>query len=159
MTPGSRPSLAATFAGGPTPDIVVPALLAGAPQALDLFHAEMSRVWADIDRLRAMGVGLEQALYLLPNAYPIRFEESGDYLFQHHKWTTRLCYNAQEEIWHATRDEVQQVAEVHPRLGRWLLPPCGLRAAAERKPFCPEGPRFCGVPVWRVAPRDWARTL
>jgi len=159
MTPGSRPSLASTFAGGTTPDVVLPALLRAAPKALDLFLAEMTRVWADIERLRGLGVPDEWALYLLPNAYPIRFDESGDYLFQHHKWTTRLCYNAQEEIWNATRDEVAQVAEVHPRLGRWLLPPCGIRAAADRKPYCPEGPRFCGVPVWRLEPEAWSRVI
>jgi thymidylate synthase ThyX len=151
--------LAATFAGGTTPDVVLPALLRAAPKALDLFLAEMTRVWADIERLRDLGVPDEWALYLLPNAYPIRFDESGDYLFQHHKWTTRLCYNAQEEIWNATRDEVAQVAEVHPRLGRWLLPPCGLRAAADRKPYCPEGSRFCGVPVWRLEPEAWSRVI
>lgn len=159
MTPGTRPMLAATFAGGREPDLVVPALLREAPEALDLFLSRMREVWGVIEDLRNEGVSDEAALYLLPNAYPIRFEESGDLLYQHHKWTTRLCYNAQEEIWNATRDEVEQVREVHPRLGRHLLPPCGLRAAAGRKPYCPEGPRFCGVPVWRLAPEDWHRVI
>lgn len=159
MTPGTRPLLAATFAGGREPDLVLPALLKAAPDALELFVDRMREVWGVIEDLRSDGVSDEAALYLLPNAYPIRFEESGDLLYQHHKWTTRLCYNAQEEIWNATRDEVEQVREVHPRLGRHLLPPCGLRAAAGRKPYCPEGPRFCGVPVWKLSPEDWHRVI
>ena len=159
MTPGTRPLLAATFAGGREPDLVLPALLKAAPEALELFEARMREVWGVIEDLRSDGVSDEAALYLLPNAYPIRFEESGDLLYQHHKWTTRLCYNAQEEIWNATRDEVEQVRAVHPRLGRHLLPPCGLRAAAGRKPYCPEGPRFCGVPVWKLSPEDWHRVI
>ncbi len=159
MTPGTRPLLAATFAGGREPDLVLPALLRAAPEALSLFEARMREVWGVIEDLRSDGVSDEAALYLLPNAYPIRFEESGDLLYQHHKWTTRLCYNAQEEIWNATRDEVEQVRAVHPRLGQHLLPPCGLRAAAGRKPYCPEGPRYCGVPVWKLAPEDWHRVI
>ena len=159
MTPGSRPSLASTFAGGLTPDVVIPALIQSSPAALDLFMARMGEVWSTIDQLRDLGVADEQALYLLPNAYPIRFEESGDLLFQHHKWTSRLCYNAQEEIWSATLDEVRQVRAVHPRLGQFLLPPCGLRLRAERKPYCPEGPRFCGVPVWKLGLEDYERLI
>jgi flavin-dependent thymidylate synthase len=159
MTPASRPMLSRVFAGGRTPDLVIPALMREAPEALAFFVERMTEVWGVIEDLRADGVSDEAALYLLPNAYPIRFEESGDLLFQHHKWTTRLCYNAQEEIWNATRDEVEQVRAVHPRLGRHLLPPCGLRAAAGRKPYCPEGPRFCGVPVWRLAPDEWVRVI
>lgn len=159
LVPGSRPDLSATFAGGREPDVVVPALLAAAPEARDLFLERMAEVFADIERLRDDGVPDEAALYLLPNAYPIRFEESGDLLNLHHKLVTRLCYNAQEEIWNATRDEAEQIAAVHPRLGRHLLPPCGLRQAAGHKPYCPEGPRYCGVPVWRLSPDQWRRVL
>jgi hypothetical protein len=39
---------------------------------------------------------------------------------------TRLCWNAQEEIWRAARQEVTQVRG------------------------CPEGDHFCGVPVWKT---------
>ena len=112
-----------------------------------------------IDGLLGRGVGAEHALYLLPNAFPVRFEESGDLLFQHHKWTTRLCYLAQEEIWRASKEEVEQVGRLHPRLARHLLAPCGLRKEAGQKPFCPEGKRFCGVPVWNVKVEDYQRTL
>ena len=99
------------------------------------------------------------ALYLLPNAFSIRFMESGDLLALHHKWTTRLCYNAQEEIWRASLDEVRAVSEVHPRIGAYLLPPCGLRRDAGVRPICPEGSRYCGVPVWKKPLSSYARVI
>jgi thymidylate synthase ThyX len=137
----------------------VPTLVERVPAAREEYETCLRETWGAIDALLDAGVPAERALYLLPNAFPIRFEESGDLLHLHHKWTTRLCYTAQEEIWAATVDEVAQVREVHPELGRWLLPPCGLRADAGTRPVCPEGPRFCGVPVWRLSPADYRRVL
>jgi thymidylate synthase ThyX len=104
-------------------------------------------------------VSEEYAFYLLPNAFPIRFEESGDLLSFHHKWTSRLCYNAQEEIWAACRDEVLQVTERFPRIGRWIKAPCWPRAQTGTSPFCPEGDRFCGVAVWKMAVADYRRLI
>jgi thymidylate synthase ThyX len=126
---------------------------------MDVFARAMEDTWRAIDGLLGRGVPAERALYLLPNAFPVRFEESGDLLFQHHKWTTRLCYLAQEEIWRASKEEVEQVARVHPRLARHVLAPCGVRKEAGRKPFCPEGKRFCGVPVWGAKVEEYERTL
>ena len=34
-----------------------------------------------------------------------------------------------------------------------------LRDLAGQRPVCPEGPRFCGVPVWRLKPKDYCRTI
>jgi thymidylate synthase ThyX len=106
-----------------------------------------------------MGVAWESAQYLLPNAFPIRFEESGDLMHLHHKWTTRLCYLAQEEIWRCCVEEVRQVARVHPALATHLLAPCGLRKTAGATPFCPEGNRFCGVRVWELPVDQYARVI
>ena len=158
MVPATRPVLAAQYAGG-DPDAVLPTLIERTPAARDEYATCLRETWTAIDALLSAGVDAERALYLLPNAFPIRFTESGDLLHLHHKWTTRLCYTAQEEIWAATVDEVAQVRAVHPELGRWLLPPCGLRADAGTRPVCPEGPRFCGVPVWRLAPDEYRRLL
>jgi hypothetical protein len=71
----------------------------------------------------------------------------------------RLCYLAQEEIWQASLDEAVQVRAIHPRLGRWLLPPCSMRKEAGAKPFCPEGARFCGEPVWTYALEAYRRVI
>jgi hypothetical protein len=71
----------------------------------------------------------------------------------------RLCYLAQEEIWRASVEEAQQIREVNPRIGRWLLPPCSQRAAAGVRPICPEGERFCGVRVWKLDLTAYRRTF
>jgi hypothetical protein len=71
----------------------------------------------------------------------------------------RLCYNAQEEIWQACLDEALQIRAAEPAIGRWLLPPCSVRQLAGRKPFCPEGERFCGIAVWRLQPADYRRII
>ena len=158
MTPASRPMLAAQYAGGES-DVIVPELIRANAQAMDLYMETCRTTWKAIDGLLADGVSAEHALYLLPNAFPIRFEESGDLLNFHHKWTTRLCYTAQEEIWRNCLEEVQQVAKVHPRIGQHLGPPCHMRRDAGVKPLCPEGPRYCGVPVWKLGLDEMKRVL
>ena len=105
------------------------------------------------------GVPQEHALYLLPNAFPIRFEESGDLLHFHHKWVQRLCYTAQEEIWAACRDEVLQVKARFPLIGRYIQAPYWPRAQARLSPICPEGDRFCGVAVWKQPPEAYQRLI
>jgi hypothetical protein len=71
----------------------------------------------------------------------------------------RLCYNAQEEIWRASLDEAQQVRQVNPTIGRYLLPPCTLRALANERPYCPEGDRYCGVRVWDLEVEEYERVI
>ena len=158
MAVGSRPVLHTHYVSG-SPDVVVPQILADVPEAMDRFMATMQQTWQAIDQLLDQGVAPENALYLLPNAFSIRFMESGDLLALHHKWTTRLCYNAQEEIWRASLDEVKAVSEVHPRIGAYLQPPCGLRRDAGVRPICPEGARYCGVPVWKKPLASYTRVI
>jgi thymidylate synthase ThyX len=158
MTPGSRPVLHAHFVPGRV-DVVVPELIRQVPAAEALFLETCARTWGAISRLLDAGVPEEHALYLLPNAFPIRFEESGDLLHLHHKWVHRLCYTAQEEIWKASLEEVQAVREVQPLLVRHVHAPCLLRKEAGQTPFCPEGPRFCGVPVWKLDLAEMQRLI
>ena len=117
----------------------------------------MARTWEAIARLGALGAPDEFRAYLLPNAVALRFTESADLAGLRHKLAMRLCFNAQEEIWRASLDEAGQVRDVEPRIGRWLLPPCGLRARAGVKPVCPEGERFCGVLVWKQDLAEYRR--
>jgi thymidylate synthase ThyX len=112
----------------------------------------MDRAWAAKNRLLDMGVPLESALYLLPNAKAVRFHETGGLIYLAHKWVMRTCLNAQEEIYRASMDELDQVREVHPALARHMGPPCVLRAG-RITPTCTEGEHFCGVPVWRTFPQ------
>jgi thymidylate synthase ThyX len=131
--------------------VVTPPLIAANAQALEIYQAAMARAWSAKNRLLDMGVPLESALYLLPNATSLRFYESGSLLYLAHKWVMRTCFNAQEEIYRASMDELDQVRAVHPRLTRYMGPPCVLRAG-RITPTCTEGEHFCGVPVWRSFP-------
>ncbi len=159
MTPASRPALRAYLTG--EPDFITPTLLTldGAEAANQLYRETMEATWNGIGRLRALGAPDEHAAYLLPNAVSIRYTESADLAALWHKCRMRLCYNAQEEIWRASVDEAEQVRTVNPRIARYLLPPCGLRDLAGQRPVCPEGPRFCGVPVWKLKAKDYCRTI
>jgi hypothetical protein len=158
MAPASRPVLHAQFVPGEV-DVIVPDLIEAVPEAESRFLQTMERTWRTIEQLLNGGVAEEMALYLLPNAFPVRFHESGDLLHLHHKWVHRLCYTAQEEIWRASLEEVQQVRRVHPMLGQYVLPPCTLRKEAGIAPFCPEGPRFCGLPVWNIPLEQFQRLI
>lgn len=157
MTPASRPVL--TMQTRSEPDYIVPKLIMMDEEASKLYRQTMERTWDSIGKLLSKGVSREFASYLLPNAFPIRFTESADLLNLHHKSEMRLCYNAQEEIWKASLDEVNQIKEVHPLLGKYLLPPCTIRMMAGTKPYCPEGKRYCGVPVWRLETSEYKRTI
>jgi thymidylate synthase ThyX len=157
MTPASRPILAAHATG--EPDFVIPRLVKEDPAVERRYVEMMERIWERIARLRRLGAGDEFANYLLPNAVAVRFTESSDFLNLRHKHVMRLCYLAQEEIWQASVDEAEQVRAVHPRLGAWLLPPCSMRKAAGTKPFCPEGARFCGEPVWNYRMEEYRRVI
>jgi flavin-dependent thymidylate synthase len=158
MAPASRPVLHAQFVPGEV-DVIVPDMVEAVPEAEERFRATLGRTWRTIEQLLHGGVPEEMALYLLPNAFPVRFHESGDLLHLHHKWVHRLCYTAQEEIWRASLEEVQQLRRVHPNLGQYVLPPCTLRKEAGITPFCPEGPRFCGLPVWNIPLEEFQRLI
>ena len=77
--------------------------------------------------------------------------ETGELIHFHHKMRMRLCWNAQDEIRKAAWEQAMQVAAADPLIGSYLLPPCGIRFAAGKTPYCPEGNRFCGTPVWRLS--------
>jgi len=145
MVPGSRPLL--TLTDTREPDYITPMLLKENPRAQDLYQRAMRDTWFAKNQLLDRGVPPEIALYLLPNAKAIRFVETGSLLHLLHKWTMRTCFNAQEEIYNASMDEIAQLREVHPQLSRYIGPPCHLRAGITT-PICTEGSHFCGVKVW-----------
>jgi thymidylate synthase ThyX len=108
----------------------------------------MKKIFDLINQFLDYGATLEEASYLLPNAFPVRFYESGDLLNLIHKWKMRTCFNAQEEIFYASIQEITQIEEKFPFLKNYFRAPCSLRKMANMKPFCPEGDRFCGLPIW-----------
>ena len=107
MTPASRPCLPAYLSDAP--DYVTPALVLDDDEIRRAYDTSMARSWEAIGKLKALGVSDEDRAYLLPNAVALRFTESADLLHLHHKLKMRLCYNAQEEIWRASRDEALQI--------------------------------------------------
>jgi len=145
MVPGSRPLL--TLADTREPDYITPMLLAKNPRAKEVYDRAMLDAWTAKNQLLDRGVSPEIALYLLPNAKSIRLYESGSLLHLLHKWTMRTCFNAQEEIYQASMDELAQLREVHPELTRYIGPPCHIRAGITT-PICTEGSHFCGIKVW-----------
>ena len=155
MTPGSRPRLRLPE----FPDYLTPALVQQDPRAEALYHDTLQELWDRLLRLHRQGLRPAHLLYLLPNAVAVRFYESFSLLAFRHKVAMRLCYNAQEEIWRVTLQEVQQIARVNPGIARYLGPPCRLRQRAGKTPFCPEGSRYCGVPVWQLPLEQFERVL
>jgi len=145
MVPGSRPLL--TLADTRDPDFITPQLLRENPRAFEVYKRAMQDAWSAKNDLLDRGVSPEIALYLLPNAKSIRLVESGSLLHLLHKWTMRTCFNAQEEIYAASMDEVAELRRVHPELAKHVGPPCHLRAGITT-PICTEGSHFCGVKVW-----------
>ncbi|MSO20467.1 MAG: FAD-dependent thymidylate synthase [Acidobacteria bacterium] len=149
MVPASRPLLAATDC--PEPDYLTPMLIRGNAEVEPLYTQAMEEAWAAKNKLLALGVPKEFAVYVLPNATAVRLVESGSLLHLLHKWTMRTCFNAQEEIYFASMEELDQIRAAHPRLMRYVGPPCVVRKG-NAYPVCTEGSHFCGVKVWENFP-------
>ena len=147
-TPSSSPLLTGHLRR--EPDVIIPWAIARNPAALAEYNDTINTMWTAKNRLLDGGAAREHALYLLPNSHRVRFYESGSLLTYHWKWIKRLCYDAQREISSTARQEVAQVREALPAIGRYVDgPPCVMRSRAGSRPFCPEGERFCGIPVWK----------
>jgi len=152
---GSRPN----FVIPDNPDYITPLIIVGDREIKKEYDETMKVTWEGISNLRKHGVPSEFTQYLLPNAVSIRFSETGNLLNLRHKYAMRLCYNAQEEIWRVTLDEVNQIRRINPIIGKYLLPPCTIRLSANEKPYCPEGKRFCGTRVWEIDVENYERKL
>jgi thymidylate synthase ThyX len=157
MVPGARPILMAQYTG--KPDYITPTIIQKYPELQEAYSSTQSSIFQKISRFIDAGGSLENAAYLLPNAFPVRFYESGDLLNLYHKWKSRLCYNAQEEIFYASLEEVKDIASVHPNIAKHIGPPCKIRLDASVKPYCPEGDKYCGVQVWKLDINNYQRVI
>lgn len=147
-TPSSSPMLTAHLRR--EPDVITPWAIAENPEALSIYNATIRAMWDAKNALVDAGASPEAVLYLLPNAHRIRFYESGNLLGYYWKWIKRLCLDAQREISETAIEEVAQVRGVHPIIGQYVDgPPCVMRSRSGARPICPEGERYCGIPVWR----------
>ncbi len=150
MTPSSRPMT--IFSDVEKPDYITPTFIKEIPEANKIFDEWVKEVWEIKNTLVDNAVKLEFANYILPNAQAIRFEESGSLLNLWHKWILRLCTRSQREIWEVSREEVEQVRKVQPKLIKYIGPRCFIRKNADIKPYCPEGMLTCGKSIWDTFP-------
>lgn len=156
MTPASKIMLSKTHTE--KPDYIMPQIIAKNAQAAEIYKNTMEMLWDAKNKLVKNGVRPEFAVYLLPNATAIRMIESGSILNFMHKWRMRTCFSAQTEIYDASMDELMQVREIHPRLAKYIGPPCltrhtgGIKGTGVEGP-CPEGVRWCGINVWLNFPK------
>jgi thymidylate synthase ThyX len=139
------------------PDFITPYGITQSAEATEIYGKSMERSFAAVSELIGMGVSEEDAFYLLPNAVSVRMVSTGDLQSLWHKWKLRSCYNAQEEIFRATIQEIEQVQERFPLLGKHLKAPCYVRMRAGVTPFCPEGDHYCGLPVWKYEISQYSR--
>ncbi|MFZ5627506.1 MAG: FAD-dependent thymidylate synthase [Spirochaetota bacterium] len=154
--PGNRPILASQVSL--ENDYITPSLLKAAPIARSLYENYLGQNFDVVRQLwQQEDIAREDISYLLPNAFPIRFLESGDFYNFYHKWKARLCYNAQEEIFYSTHAEVGAVKKDWPQLGKHIGPPCVVRE--HLKPRCPEGDHFCGIKVWQLPFEQYERVI
>ena len=110
----------------------------------------MQGSWKAKNELLDRGVRANSAC--LPNAKAVGSSRAAPLLHLLHKWTMRTCFNAQEEIYQASMEEVAQVCSAMPELARYIGPPCYVRAGVTT-PICTEGSHFCGVKVWQEFPK------
>jgi len=150
MTPASRPML--IFTDTEKPDYVTPTFVKENQDLKKTYDEWMKEVWEIKNSLIENGVKQEFAMYVLPNALSVRFEESGSLLYFWHKWNMRLCLRAQREIWEVSKEEIEEVKKVQPKLVEHIGPKCVLRRRAGIMPYCPEGILTCGQRVWETYP-------
>jgi len=160
-TPTAKPLLSRVHTT--KPDFHMPEVVARNAEAAEVYTQTMEMLWDTKNKLIEMGVSPEYAVYILPNALNLRFTQSGNLAGFMHKWRLRTCFNAQLEIYNASMDELSQVAEVHPRIARYLGPPCLIRhrggirgdesGEMKREGPCPEGAHWCGITVWMNFPK------
>ena len=159
MVPGARPKL--HLLPFEDMDYYVPRLVAQSELATSFYRHYMTTLRQQIRDFmsRFPETPRSEVVHLLPNAFNVRYIETGSLLHLWHKYKMRLCYNAQEEIWASSLEEVKQITAHCPEIGQYLLPPCGIRKLAGLKPFCPEGDRFCGVRVWDLDVEAYQRVI
>lgn len=111
------------------------------------YHQTMKYIYEFFEE-QSKKYSFEEVLYLLPNAHNVIIFDIENLEFYTHKAKKRLCWNSQEEIYHYTLHQVKQLQQYIDIDKYNLLPPCQIRKKYNVKPYCPEGPRYCGHKVW-----------
>ena len=152
MVPASRPLM--SFVDTAEPDFVTPRLIAANPQATEAYTRAMRAAWDAKNRLLALGVPLEFAMYVLPNAKTLRMVESAVARADAQVADANLLQRTGRDL-PASMDEPDAVRLLHPR-SRFIGLPCVV-------PQHPTAPRCRGThsadPVWRDFPRGAAALM
>lgn len=137
----------------------IPEIIKSNKELLEIYSNTMNSIYKFFDKYRKIyGFGL--ALYLLPNAQKVYFIEKNFMSQFEHKAQKRLCYNAQEEIFHMTKDILNELTKNGVDIKSYdLMAPCHINKKYGIKPFCPEGSRFCGVKVWNLKLEEMKRII
>ncbi|EJF07882.1 alternative thymidylate synthase [Thiovulum sp. ES] len=130
-------------------DFYIPTVFKENSESMEIYQNSMNEIYKFFDEQKDE-IGFSDSVYALPNSHLVKIVERSDLSSFQHKTQMRLCYNAQEEIWQETYDQVKDIREKNISGSQKLLPPCTLRFAEKKFPLCPEGDRFCGVKVWKL---------
>lgn len=147
-TPGATPPLVTQFDG--TVDCAVPMLIEQDPELKEWYEKKLESIVKNVNKCIKKGISREIAISLLPNSYNLRLVETGDLLSFFHRRKSRLCFNAQEEIFQIDREQTLQTIAVFPETRQLFQAPCGIRKVSGETPYCPESSRFCGQRVWTL---------
>lgn len=137
-----------------------PSIITESDVTMDIFESSIHKIRNFIDIANnESSHNLHLTQYVLPNAVEVKSITNGTLFGYLHKWKMRLCLNAQEEAFNIARMEVEEVSKVHPTLAEYIGAPCHYRNGEGIRPKCPEGERYCGVPVWKYPVSEIKRIL
>lgn len=150
-TLGTIPQISRDYNGA---DFITPMLVREDLAINEAYEQTMLQIYANYERALEMGIDSSTAQYLLPNAHALYVHEGGNLFNWSHRIRQRLCLLAQEEIFFITVEQAKAIVDVIPGIEQIMLAPCGLRRIAGQGPFCPEGDRYCGQPVYNWVPGE-----
>ena len=119
-----------------SPEYVVPPSVEKHPELKEEFERAIKGYFESYRRLQEAGIPAEDARYLLPNAITTRLVVTMNVRELMHSCSIRLCTRAQweiQELFHRMRDEVRQVA---PILGSFLMIKCELLGYCDERECC-----------------------
>jgi flavin-dependent thymidylate synthase len=136
----------------------IPPIIAQNSEALKIYNHAIEASY-DFFEAQKEEIGFGEAVYALLNAHKIALVEHNDMTSFAHKAQMRLCYNAQQEIYDITYEQVRQLRAHGVQQAEKFLPPCAIRNALKIRPICPEGDHFCGVKVWKLPFDEYERKI
>lgn len=137
----------------------IPEIIKSDKNIYNLYVNSMETIYNFFEKYRKSH-GFNIAIYLLPNAQKVYFIEKNFMSQFEHKAQKRLCYNSQEEIFHMTKDILDELKLNNVDISKYeLMAPCHINQKYGIKPTCPEGNRFCGTKVWKLNLEDMKRII